>query len=138
MPQMDSDMTRADPRTRYIGKGKATLVNTNIILGSSWIEAERFRYERDLKSTSDWMKQKTIMNANMWTPSTVATTQTFVFCSTGDEARMGSAYSVRGLRISICPATITCSSSRPRTVGPSGTPSFGALVTAALCPVLTR
>ncbi|MEC8742750.1 MAG: hypothetical protein VXX95_06880, partial [Candidatus Thermoplasmatota archaeon] len=96
MPQMDSDMTRADPRTRYIGKGKATLVNTNIILGSSWIEAERFRYERDLKSTSDWMKQKTIMNANMWTPSTVATTQTFVFCSTGDEARMGSAYSVRG------------------------------------------
>jgi hypothetical protein len=96
MPQMDSDMTRADPRTRYIGKGKATLVNTNIILGSSWIEAERFRYERDLKSTSDWMKQKTIMNANMWTPSTVATTQTFVFCSTGDEARMGSSYSVRG------------------------------------------
>lgn len=96
MPQMDSDMTRADPRTRYIGKGKATLVNTNIILGSSWIEAERFRYERDLKSTADWMKQKTIMNANMWTPSTVATTQTFVFCSTGDEARMGSAYSVRG------------------------------------------
>ena len=96
MPQMDSDMTRADPRTRYIGKGKATLVNTNIILGSSWIEAERFRYERDLKTTSDWMKQKTIMNANMWTPSTVATTQTFVFCSTGDEARMGSSYSVRG------------------------------------------
>lgn len=96
MPQMDSDMTRADPRTRYIGKGKATLVNTNIILGSSWIEAERFRYERDLKSTSDWMKQKTIMNANMWTPSTVATTQTFVFCSTGDEARMGSSFSVRG------------------------------------------
>ena len=96
MPQMDSDMTRGDPRTRYIGKGKATLVNTNIILGSSWIEAERFRYERDLKSTSDWMKQKTIMNANMWTPSTVATTQTFVFCSTGDEARMGSSYSVRG------------------------------------------
>jgi hypothetical protein len=93
---MDSDMTRADPRTRYIGKGKATLMNTNIILGSSWIEAERFRYERDLKSTSDWMKQKTIMNANMWTPSTVATTQTFVFCSTGDEARMGSSYSVRG------------------------------------------
>ena len=52
MPQMDSDMTRADPRTRYIGKGKATLVNTNIILGSSWIEAERFRYERDLKTVS--------------------------------------------------------------------------------------
>ena len=99
MPQMDSDMTRADPRTRYIGKGKATLVNTNIILGSSWIEAERFRYERDLKSTADWMKQKTIMNANMWTPR--------------------------------------CSSSRPRTVGPSGTPSFGGWVTAVLCPVPT-
>ena len=44
---------------------------------------------------SDWVKQKTILQANMWTPAQVVTTQTLVFCSTGDEDRMGSALSVR-------------------------------------------
>ena len=37
------------------------------------------------------MKQKTIINANMWTPKQLFTTQTFFFCSTGDEERMGGA-----------------------------------------------
>ena len=65
------------------------------MLGSSWIESERFRFERDLNTMSDWIKQKTILQANMWTPATVVTTQTLVFCSTGDEDRMGSALQVR-------------------------------------------
>jgi len=94
-PQMDSDMTVEDPRRRYIGKGSPKFLNTNIILGSSWIESERFRFERDLNNMSDWIKQKTILQANMWTPASVVTTQTLIFCSTGDEDRMGSALQVR-------------------------------------------
>ena len=35
------------------------------------------------------MKQKTVVNANMWTPKQLVTTQTFFFCSTGDEDRLG-------------------------------------------------
>ncbi|MFL2978652.1 MAG: hypothetical protein ACJZ59_06320 [Candidatus Thalassarchaeaceae archaeon] len=94
-PQMNTDMTTEDPRRRYIGKGVPKFLNTNIILGSSWIESDRFRFERDLNTMSDWVKQKTILQANMWTPAQVVTTQTLVFCSTGDEDRMGSALSVR-------------------------------------------
>ena len=84
-----SDHSRADPRTRYIGPSTAKLLNTNLVLGSSWIDSDRFKFERRIENLSDYLKQKTILNANMWTPKQLFTTQTFFFCSTGDEERMG-------------------------------------------------
>ena len=87
-----TDMSRADPRVRYIGPAKAKLLNTNLFLGSTWIEAERFKFERRILNVSDFLKQKTIINANMWTPKQLFTTQTFFFCSTGDEERMGGSF----------------------------------------------
>ena len=84
-----TDTIKADPRKRYIGPAKAKLLNTNIILGSTWIESERFKYERRIQSVADFFWQKTVINANMWTPKQLFTTQTFIFCSTGDEERMG-------------------------------------------------
>ena len=77
-----TDMAKSDPRTRYIGPAKAKLLNTNLFLGSTWIEAERFKFERRILNVSDFLKQKTIINANMWTPKQLFTTQTFFFCST--------------------------------------------------------
>tara|TARA_B100001564_G_C20655827_1_gene679115 strand:+ start:470 stop:2509 length:2040 start_codon:yes stop_codon:yes gene_type:complete len=87
-----TDMSRSDPRVRYIGPAKAKLLNTNLFLGSTWIEAERFKFERRILNVSDFLKQKTIINANMWTPKQLFTTQTFFFCSTGDEERMGGSF----------------------------------------------
>ena len=49
-----------------------------------------FNFERRINTMSDFIKQKTVMNANMWTPKQLVTTQTIVFCSNGDEDRMGS------------------------------------------------
>jgi len=86
-----SDHSRADARTRYIGPASAKLLNTNIVLGSSWIDSDRFKFERRIENISDYLKQKTVINANMWTPKQLFTTQTFFFCSTGDEERMGGA-----------------------------------------------
>jgi len=87
----ESDHSRADARTRYIGPADAKLLNTNLVLGSSWIDSDRFKFERRIENISDFLKQKTIINANMWTPKQLFTTQTFFFCSTGDEERMGGA-----------------------------------------------
>ena len=63
--------------------------------------------------------------------------QTFVFCSTGDEARMGSAYSVRGPQDFDLPSDDHMFFQPTKDGWPEWDPSFGALVTAALCPVLT-
>ena len=41
-----SDHSRADARTRYIGPAEAKLLNTNLVLGSSWIDSDRFKFER--------------------------------------------------------------------------------------------
>jgi len=90
LPQ--SDTTKSDPRVRYIGPARARLLNTNLILGSTWIEAERFKFERRISNVSEFLKQKTIVNANMWTPKQLSTTQTLFFCSTGDEERMGGSF----------------------------------------------
>ena len=87
-----SDISNQDPRSRYIGPAKARLLNTNLILGSSWIEAERFKFERRISNVAEFLKQKTIINANMWTPKQLSTTQTLVFCSAGDEERMGGSF----------------------------------------------
>ena len=86
-----SDHSMADARQRYIGPAEAKLLNTNIILGSTWIDSDRFKFERRIENVADFLKQKTIINANMWTPKQLFTTQTFFFCSTGDEDRMGGA-----------------------------------------------
>ncbi len=91
-PLPETDMSRPDPRVRYIGPAKAKLLNTNLFLGSTWIEAERFKFERRIMNVSDFLKQKTIINANMWTPKQLFTTQSFFFCSTGDEERMGGSF----------------------------------------------
>ena len=88
----ETDMAKADPRGRYIGPAKAKLLNTNLYLGSTWIEAERFKFERRILTVADFLKQKTIINANMWTPKQLFTTQSFFFCSTGDEERMGGSF----------------------------------------------
>ena len=88
----ETDMSKSDPRSRYIGPAKAKLLNTNLFLGSTWIEAERFKFERRILNVSDFLKQKTIIKANMWTPKQLFTTQTFFFCSTGDEERMGGSF----------------------------------------------
>ena len=90
LPQ--SDTTKADPRVRYIGPARARLLNTNLMLGSTWIEAERFKFERRISNVAEFLKQKTIINANMWTPKQLSTTQTLFFCSTGDEERMGGSF----------------------------------------------
>ena len=87
-----SDSSKADPRVRYIGPARARLLNTNLILGSSWIESERFKFERRITNVAEFLKQKTIINANMWTPKQLSTTQTLFFCSTGDEERMGGSF----------------------------------------------
>ena len=91
-PLPETDMSRPDPRVRYIGPAKAKLLNTNLFLGSTWIEAELFKFERRILNVSDFLKQKTIINANMWTPKQLFTTQSFFFCSTGDEERMGGSF----------------------------------------------
>ena len=88
----ETDMAKADPRQRYIGPAKAKLLNTNLYLGSTWIEAERFKFERRILTVADFLKQKTIINANMWTPKQLFTTRSFFFCSTGDEDRMGGSF----------------------------------------------
>lgn len=91
-PLAASDISNPDPRSRYIGPAKARLLNTNLILGSSWIEAERFKFERRISNVAEFLKQKTIINANMWTPKQLSTTQTLVICSAGDEERMGGSF----------------------------------------------
>lgn len=68
-----SDISKSDPRTRYIGPARARLLNTNLILGSSWIESERFKFERRIANVAEFLKQKTILNANMWTPKQLST-----------------------------------------------------------------
>ncbi|MGB1986004.1 MAG: hypothetical protein ACPHS8_06105, partial [Candidatus Poseidoniaceae archaeon] len=88
-PIHETDDTKGDPRSRYIGPGRPKLLNTNLFLGSTWIESERFKFERRISTLSDFLKQKTVVNANMWTPKQLVTTQTFFFCSTGDEERLG-------------------------------------------------
>ena len=69
-----SDHSLADARTRYIGPATAKLLNTNIVLGSSWIDSDRFKFERRIENISDYLKQKTVINANMWTPKQLFTT----------------------------------------------------------------
>ena len=86
---MASDTAKSDPRSRYIGPARTRLLNTNLIIGSSWIEAERFKFERRISNISEFIRQKTIINANMWTPKQLSTTQTLFICSAGDEERMG-------------------------------------------------
>ena len=88
-PVQGTDTTESDPRQRYIGDGDTKLLNTNLYLGSTWIESERFKFERRIATPTDFLKQKTVVNANMWTPKQIVTTQTFFFCSTGDEERLG-------------------------------------------------
>ena len=68
-----SDHSKADARTRYIGPASAKLLNTNLVLGSSWIDSDRFKYERRITNLADYLKQKTIINANMWTPKQLFT-----------------------------------------------------------------
>ena len=34
----ETDMSRPDPRVRYIGPAKAKLLNTNLFLGSTWMK----------------------------------------------------------------------------------------------------
>ena len=41
-----SDHSRADARTRYIGPATAKLLNTNLVLGSSWIRKVVLFWER--------------------------------------------------------------------------------------------
>jgi hypothetical protein len=89
---MASDISKPDPRTRYIGPARTRLLNTNLIIGSSWIEAERFKFERRISNISEFIRQKTIINANMWTPKQLSTTQTLIICSAGDEERMGGSF----------------------------------------------
>ena len=60
-----SDHSRSDARTRYIGPASAKLLNTNLVLGSSWIDSDRFKFERRIQNLSDYLKQKTIINANI-------------------------------------------------------------------------
>ena len=45
-PIHETDETKGDPRTRYIGPGRPKLLNTNLFLGSTWIESERFNPSR--------------------------------------------------------------------------------------------
>ena len=54
-------MAKADPRGRYTGPAKAKLLNTNLYLGSTWIEAERFKFERRILTVADFLKQKTLL-----------------------------------------------------------------------------
>ena len=89
---ISSDISKPDPRTRYIGPARTRLLNTNLIIGSSWIEAERFKFERRISNIAEFLKQKTIINANMWTPKQLSTTQTLFICSAGDEERMGGSF----------------------------------------------
>lgn len=84
-----TDTTMEDPRQRYIGDGKTRFLNTTLYMGSTWIEAERFSFERRINNVRDFLKQRTIFNANMWSPKQVTTTQSLFFCSTGDEERFG-------------------------------------------------
>ena len=116
-----SDTTKSDPRVRYIGPARARLLNTNLILGSTWIEAERFKFERRISNVAEFLKQKTIVNANMWTPKQLSTTQTLFFCSTGDEERMG------GLVLTeMGPVSTTHSSAHQKEKNPSGSQFYGA------------
>ena len=84
-----NDEAKDNPIERYVGPGKARLMNTNLFLGSSWIDTQRFKFERRIDTPADFIRQKTVVNANMWTPKQVSTTQTLFFCSTGDEDRLG-------------------------------------------------
>ena len=54
----ETDMSRSDPRVRYVGPAKAKLLNTNLFLGSTWIEAERFKFERRILNVSDFLNKK--------------------------------------------------------------------------------
>jgi len=89
-----TDDTKSDPRSRYIGPSKPKLLNTNLFLGSTWIDSDRFKFERRLNNVREFLKQKSVVNANMWTQKQLCTTQTFFFCSTGDEDRMGGSFLV--------------------------------------------
>ena len=57
-PIHETDDTKGDPRTRYIGPGRPKLLNTNLFLGSTWIESERFKFERRISTLSDFLKQR--------------------------------------------------------------------------------
>ena len=70
-----NDEAKDNPIERYVGPGKARLMNTNLFLGSSWIDTQRFKFERRIDTPADFIRQKTVVNANMWTPKQVATTQ---------------------------------------------------------------
>ena len=82
-----------NPRSRYIGPSKPKLLNTNLFVGSTWIESDRFKFERRLNNVKVF-EAKSVVNANMWTQKQLCTTQTFFFCSTGDEDRMGGSFLV--------------------------------------------
>ena len=60
-----SDHSKSDARTRYIGPASAKLLNTNLVLGSSWIDSDRFKYERRITNLADYLKQKTIINLSL-------------------------------------------------------------------------
>ena len=69
-----NDEAKDNPIERYVGPGKARLMNTNLFLGSSWIDTQRFKFERRIDTPADFIRQKTVVNANMWTPKQVSTT----------------------------------------------------------------
>ena len=39
-----NDEAKDNPIERYVGPGKARLMNTNLFLGSSWIDTQRFKF----------------------------------------------------------------------------------------------
>ena len=83
---------RKDPRTRYVGSAESTLVNTSLVLGSSWIDPRRFEFERFLNNMYDFLWQKNVLFANLWSPTRLLTTQTMFCCASGDEANLGGAF----------------------------------------------
>ena len=44
-----NDEAKDNPIERYVGPGKARLMNTNLFLGSSWIDTQRFKFERRIR-----------------------------------------------------------------------------------------
>ena len=125
-----SDTTKSDPRVRYIGPARARLLNTNLILGSTWIEAERFKFERRISNVAEFLKQKTIVNANMWTPKQLSTTQTSSFALQETKSVWGS-FNWRWAR---CRPPIP---GAPEGEEPSGSQFYGASDTEASCPIPT-
>ena len=94
MERLDgNDEAKDNPIERYVGPEKARLMNTNLFLGSSWIDTQRFKFERRIDTPADFIRQKTVVNANMWTPKQVATTQTYSSAPPGTRTDWGGPFS---------------------------------------------